>query len=146
MKALQSCKISSMQDQDAHRRIPKDARKDLLICLYAFGTSASLGQGVKLLVSLVVHPYMPAPSFSEGVSESGVKAGDKVDVIRDVLLPAQWTFAVIGAISYLVLLFVIARLTVYGKPPWVYLYALLLALTLIFGYMGIVEGRVPPSY
>lgn len=135
-----------MQDQDTNRRIPKDARKDLLVCLYAFGTSLSFGGGVKRMVSLIAHPYVPAPTLSERSSESRVKTTDKVEVVPDVLLPAEWTFAVIGAISYLVLLFYVARLTIYGKSPWVYLYSFLLALTLIFGYMGIFEGRIPPSY
>ena len=45
-----------MQDQDTNRRIPKDARKDLLVCLYAFGTSLSFGGRVKRMVSLIVHP------------------------------------------------------------------------------------------
>lgn len=134
-----------MQDQDTNRRIPKDARKDLLVCLYAFGTSLSFGGGVKLLVSLIVHAPMPAPSFSEGPSASAASPV-KDDGFLDVFLPAQWFFAVVGAISYLVLLFFVARLTIYGKQPWVYLYALLLVITLILGYMGIVEGRVPPSY
>ena len=133
------------QDQDTNRRIPKDARKDLLVCLYAFGTTLTLGRGIKLLVSLIVHPPKPSRSFHEG-SPASATTHLREDVFLNVFLPAQWFFAVVGAISYLVLLFYVARLTIYGKPPWVYLYVFLLALTLIFGYMGIVEGRIPPSY